>query len=206
MTVRSRQASERGVRPNVRTVRGVRRAGAVCTTATAVLMLAACSSGPLPLLDVRTPQPPAQPADARCPRDGVGLGAEGVDRGPVPTPGALPADFEPTTVRWCRLSGDAVSVPDGSRHTVTEQTSTAAAALLEVLTLPDQELDPRDHAACAAIYRPPVYLLLVDREQHAFRPHLPAAPCHEPRPEVLSALLALRPTSSTTYTFDLPTT
>lgn len=73
-----------------------------------------------------------------------------------------------------------------------------------MLALPDQELDPRDHAACAAIDRPPVYVVLVDRRQHAFRPHLPADPCHEPRPEVLPALLALRPTSSTTYTFDLP--
>jgi hypothetical protein len=70
-----------------------------------------------------------------------------------------------------------------------------------VLTLPDQEFDPRDHAACAAIYRPPIYLLLIDREQRAFRPHLPADPCNEARTEVQSALLELKPSSSVTYTF-----
>lgn len=129
-----------------------------------------------------------------------------MDRGQVPTPGALPVDFKATSVRWCRVAGDVVGVPGGSRHTVSEQTSPAPEVLLSVLTLPVQAFGPRDQGACAAIYRLPVYVLLIDREQHAFRPHLPAGPCHEPRAEVLSALLALEPTTSTTYTFVLPAT
>ncbi len=83
-----------------------------------------------------------------------------------------------------------------------EQTSPVDTRLLSSLTVPDQEFDPRDNAACAASYTPPVYLLLIDAKNHAYRPHLPADPCQLPRAEVKAAIDGLRPTKITTYTFD----
>lgn len=76
--------------------------------------------------------------------------------------------------------------------------------LLQALTLPDQQFDPRDHAACAAIYKPPIYLLLINRTDDAFRPYMPADPCGDPREEIQAALRGLAAPRVTTYTFEEP--
>lgn len=179
----------------------VRLAAAACA-----LVLPGCSlitgPPPLPYLDVTTPRPSdaAERAPARCPRDGVGLGAGNLRLGPGPTPGVLPAGFVPAQVRRCRL-GDDVSTSGPPRSTVDEQTSAVTARLLAALTLPDQAFDPRDEEACAAVYRPPLYLLLLDGRQHAYRPVVPEDPCGDPRAEVVAALDELRPT---VVTYTLP--
>ncbi len=180
-----------------------RATGVLAGAAACVVIMSGCSlagPAPLPYVDVRPSIPPAGPASAECPRDGVGLGADGADPGPVPVPGTLPSAFRPELVRYCRL-GDSGPAVGGLRYTVAEETSAVDDRLLGSLTLPDQELDPRDHAACAAMYTPPTYLLLVDAQKHAYRPHLPAAPCSRPRPEVQAAIDGLRPIKVTTYTF-----
>lgn len=65
-------------------------------------------------------------------------------------------------------------------------------------------VDPRDHAACAAIYKPPIYLLLINRTDDAFRPYMSADPCGDPREEIQAALRGLAAPRVTTYTFDEP--
>lgn len=96
---------------------GPRRAAGVLTSAAScALILSSCAlSGPspLPYLDVRPPVPSAEVAPLQCPRDGVGLGADGADTGPVPTPGTLPSTFKPELVRYCRLVGDSMQVSGG---------------------------------------------------------------------------------------------
>ena len=182
----------------------MRRLAEVVTSAGAlVLILSSCSlagAASLPYLDVRPSIPQASAASSQCPRDGVGLNADGVDAGRVATSGTMPADFRAETVRYCRL-GDSAKTSTGLRYTVTEETSPVDSQLLSSLTLPDQEFDPRDHGACGANYTPPVYLLLVDADQHAYRPYLPADPCSQPRPEVKAAISGLKPTTVKTYTF-----
>lgn len=155
-----------------------------------------------PNKDVTHARDVATASDQRCPRDGTGLGASDFWLGPGPTSGTVPADFRPERVRVCRLRGEPEQTSTGLRYTVAEETSTAEPELLQSLSLADQEFDRRDHAACAANYTPPVYLLLLDRQDHAIRALLPADPCGSPRTEVQEAIQALRPAQVTTYTFD----
>lgn len=180
-----------------------RRARTALLLAALCVLASGCSADALPYLDVSTPRPPAEVADPRCPRDGVGLGAGDMRRGSGPTPGTLPSTFESDRARLCRVSADPVQIPGGGlRYTVHEETSPVGPGLLHALTLPNQQFDPGDHAACAAIYHPPGYLLLIDRSNHAYRPYLPADPCGYPREEVQAALRELTASEVTTYTFD----
>lgn len=182
-----------------------RRHAVLLASATPCLLVSSgCSfagSSPLPYLDVRPSMPAAAAASPQCPRDGIGLDADGVDEGSVPAAGTLPSTFQPVLVRYCRL-GDSAQTEGGLRYTVTEETSLVDTRLLSSLTLPDQKFDPRDDASCAANYTPPVYLLLIDSKNHAYRPHLPADPCRLPQAEIKSALDSIKPATVTTYTFD----
>ena len=182
-----------------------KRATSLLGLAACVMILSSCSlAGPpeLPYRDVRPPLTAAEAASPQCPRDGVGLGAGGADTGAVSVAGTLPATFKAEFVRSCRR-GDVEKADTGLRYTVSEQTSPIDERLLTSLALPDHEFDPGDNAAaCAANYTPPVYLLLIDAKNRAYRPHLPADPCETPRAEVQAAIDVLPPTKVTTYTFD----
>ena len=199
---------------NVRTGRPfVRHPGAVrtsrVTSATflgcavaSTLMSAGCSPAVPDYRDGMRPTQMATATRGHCPSSAAQLPSRD-DFGRLIGPGRPPADFRP--VHAVRCTWTETYLDDAATRaeiTVEEVRSpTITTALTASLELPDQEIDPRSHLACAAVATAPDYLVLVDADGRAFAPRAPQTPCGAPRDEVVRALAELPWTGYKTYRF-----
>ena len=121
-------------------------------------------------------------------------------------PGRVPDGFRPVRVVRCTWGETYLDDP-ATRALVTveeSRSSSITVALSASLELPDQELAPGSHLACAAVATSPELLILVDADGKAFSPRLPESSCRDPRDEVARAMTGLPWTPYRTYRFEAP--
>lgn len=169
--------------------------GAAVTLA-AALALAGCFTGPR---EVRTTAPTAEIVGPQCPNDGVGL----VTDASLTGGGRAPDDFVITRAVRCEVSPQGQARDGGIVFLITQETGPAPATLLDALSLPDQ-VGMGPGVACPADQPPFRYLLLVDRDDRAYRPRLPIQPCARVRVEVAEAIDAIDWQAERSFTVTRP--